>query len=201
MPSWIRTTTACLVSVTSRPSPMFFFSLLLSSLVQIASCMELPRVVLNGTVLYERSINFQGSSQQFFGGEPLPTVMLHETKAIVTPLSRYTIREIARGTAEIRATGSLLFTRIIVHRHGVWSTVPTVWCGSLLHGAGYKLFLRLIPHLDQSPPDATEDCLTINVLRPAGLTPQSTVPVMAWIFGGGFNRTWISPSVTKFVLI
>ncbi|KAJ7172944.1 Alpha/Beta hydrolase protein [Mycena crocata] len=32
----------------------------------------------------------------------------------------------------------------------------------------------------------SEDCLTINVFRPAGLSARSGVPVMAWIFGGSF---------------
>ncbi|KAI0735219.1 extracellular triacylglycerol lipase precursor [Earliella scabrosa] len=38
-----------------------------------------------------------------------------------------------------------------------------------------------------SPLDATEDCLTLNVLRPSGPQPSAPIPVMAWIFGGGFN--------------
>ncbi|KAJ7918113.1 extracellular triacylglycerol lipase precursor [Mycena leptocephala] len=32
----------------------------------------------------------------------------------------------------------------------------------------------------------SEDCLTLNVFRPAGLKPGASVPVMAWIFGGSF---------------
>ncbi|ETW83899.1 Esterase/lipase/thioesterase [Heterobasidion irregulare TC 32-1] len=32
----------------------------------------------------------------------------------------------------------------------------------------------------------SEDCLTLNVFRPAGLTQNSSLPVMLWIYGGGF---------------
>ncbi|KAJ7430414.1 esterase 1 [Mycena galericulata] len=32
----------------------------------------------------------------------------------------------------------------------------------------------------------SEDCLTVNVFRPAGLSVDAAVPVMAWIFGGSF---------------
>ncbi|KAJ7742578.1 esterase 1 [Mycena metata] len=32
----------------------------------------------------------------------------------------------------------------------------------------------------------SEDCLTINILRPAGTTANSKLPVMFWTFGGGF---------------
>ncbi|KAJ7124165.1 carotenoid ester lipase precursor [Mycena epipterygia] len=35
-------------------------------------------------------------------------------------------------------------------------------------------------------PDS-EDCLTINVIRPATATATSKLPVVAWIFGGGFE--------------
>ncbi|KAJ7662160.1 extracellular triacylglycerol lipase precursor [Mycena polygramma] len=38
------------------------------------------------------------------------------------------------------------------------------------------------------PPNlsVSEDCLTLNVFRPAGLKPSALLPVMAWIFGGSF---------------
>ncbi|KAL1666163.1 Alpha/Beta hydrolase protein [Schizophyllum commune] len=32
-----------------------------------------------------------------------------------------------------------------------------------------------------------EDCLTINVVKPASATPDSKLPVLVWIFGGGFE--------------
>ncbi|KAG7088897.1 hypothetical protein E1B28_012842 [Marasmius oreades] len=32
-----------------------------------------------------------------------------------------------------------------------------------------------------------EDCLTINIIKPANATPTSALPVVAWIFGGGFE--------------
>ena len=35
----------------------------------------------------------------------------------------------------------------------------------------------------------SEDCLTLNIFRPAGLTQNSSLPVMLWIYGGGFMST------------
>ncbi|PVH92878.1 extracellular lipase [Periconia macrospinosa] len=35
--------------------------------------------------------------------------------------------------------------------------------------------------------EGQEDCLTINVQRPAGTTSDSKLPVLFWIFGGGFE--------------
>ncbi|KAF2654595.1 alpha/beta-hydrolase [Lophiostoma macrostomum CBS 122681] len=41
--------------------------------------------------------------------------------------------------------------------------------------------------LFQTVTDAGEDCLTLNVIRPAGTTADSKLPVLFWIFGGGFE--------------
>lgn len=41
--------------------------------------------------------------------------------------------------------------------------------------------------LFQKVTNAGEDCLTINVQRPAGTTSSSKLPVLFWIFGGGFE--------------
>jgi carboxylesterase type B len=41
--------------------------------------------------------------------------------------------------------------------------------------------------LFQAITNAGEDCLTINVQRPAGTTSSSKLPVLFWIFGGGFE--------------
>ncbi|KAF9497593.1 lipase [Pleurotus eryngii] len=38
-----------------------------------------------------------------------------------------------------------------------------------------------------SVPLMSEDCLRINVLRPAGIPTGVVLPVMAWVYGGGFD--------------
>jgi para-nitrobenzyl esterase len=37
-----------------------------------------------------------------------------------------------------------------------------------------------------APPAPSEDCLFLNVWRPASATPAAKLPVMVWIYGGGF---------------
>ncbi|KAH9999289.1 Alpha/Beta hydrolase protein [Russula vinacea] len=37
-----------------------------------------------------------------------------------------------------------------------------------------------------SKADMSEDCLTLNVFRPSGIDINSSLPIMVWIYGGGF---------------
>jgi para-nitrobenzyl esterase len=37
-----------------------------------------------------------------------------------------------------------------------------------------------------APKPPSEDCLTLNIWRPASATPVAKLPVMVWIYGGGF---------------
>lgn len=44
--------------------------------------------------------------------------------------------------------------------------------------------------IGQTAVNQQEDCLTITVQRPAGTTSSSKLPVVYWIFGGGFEAGW-----------
>lgn len=46
--------------------------------------------------------------------------------------------------------------------------------------------LKDVPLL-QSNQTSSEDCLTLNIERPAGTKPGDKLPVVFWIFGGGFE--------------
>lgn len=53
--------------------------------------------------------------------------------------------------------------------------------------AGVAGLLLNSPLFKNGALEGQEDCLTINVQRPAGTTPDSKLPVMFWIFGGAFE--------------
>lgn len=52
------------------------------------------------------------------------------------------------------------------------------------------LGLLLNTPLFQTVTNAGEDCLFLNIHRPAGTTASSKLPVLFWIFGGGFELGW-----------
>ncbi|KAL1718334.1 Alpha/Beta hydrolase protein [Schizophyllum commune] len=35
--------------------------------------------------------------------------------------------------------------------------------------------------------DQSEDCLTVNILRPANISSEAKLPVLVWVYGGGFH--------------
>ena len=41
-------------------------------------------------------------------------------------------------------------------------------------------------------PGVSEDCLTLNVFRPASIPSNAALPVMVWIYGGGFLQGFTS---------
>jgi len=44
------------------------------------------------------------------------------------------------------------------------------------------------PQLDITPTAQSESCLTVNIFRPAGTSEHSRLPVMTWVYGGGFTE-------------
>nr|AAX85209.1 sterol esterase [Ophiostoma piceae] len=71
---------------------------------------------------------------------------------------------------------------------GIGPSCPQMYLST---GNGELLFqlvgnLINIP-LFQTATLSSEDCLTLNIQRPAGTTSNSSLPVLFWIFGGGFE--------------
>jgi triacylglycerol lipase len=113
-------------------------------------------------------IGSAGTSVESFNGIPFaqpPTgsLRLKPPQSLTAPLGTVT----ATGTAQ--ACPQFFFS-------DASSTFPTSVLGVLLDTP-----------LFQTITDAGEDCLTVNVARPIGTSSTSKLPVLFWIFGGGFE--------------
>lgn len=71
---------------------------------------------------------------------------------------------------------------------GIGPSCPQMYLSS---GSGNEIFQLVGDFLNiplfQTVTGAQEDCLTLNVQRPAGTNATSKLPVLYWIFGGGFE--------------
>ncbi|KAF9789744.1 sterol esterase [Thelephora terrestris] len=58
---------------------------------------------------------------------------------------------------------------------------PQEYTPPLIPGINYTILAGFLPKAN-----ASEDCLYANVIRPAGVTEQSKLPVVVWFYGGAF---------------
>ncbi|CAK7270180.1 hypothetical protein SEPCBS57363_003972 [Sporothrix epigloea] len=75
-----------------------------------------------------------------------------------------------------------------INGQGIKSSCPQMYVSS---GSSNQIFQLVgeftnLP-LFQTVTGASEDCLTLNVQRPTGTTSSSKLPVLFWMFGGGFE--------------
>lgn len=120
-----------------------------------------------------------------FAKPPVGPLRLKPPQPITEPLGTY------NATANGKACPQLFFSDNIVNN----DAIPTSEIGLLLDTPLFQTVLN-----------AGEDCLVINVQRPAGTTPDAKLPVLFWIFGGGFEigwnsmydgTTWVTESVAE----
>ncbi|CAK7231335.1 hypothetical protein SBRCBS47491_007896 [Sporothrix bragantina] len=76
-------------------------------------------------------------------------------------------------------------------------TGPAAACPQFIESTSGSFLTEVIGLLADSPfiqkaTGQSEDCLTMDVYRPAGTTAADKLPVLFWIFGGGFELGWTS---------
>ncbi|HEY5214823.1 MAG TPA: carboxylesterase family protein [Acidobacteriaceae bacterium] len=75
---------------------------------------------------------------------------------------------------------------------------PTKPWSGVMQATSYSADCMQVPFPSDAAPLGTapaEDCLYLNVWRPAGTPPDAKLPVMFWIYGGGFVNGGSSPAV------
>jgi carboxylesterase type B len=94
------------------------------------------------------------------------------------------------GTLRLRPPQSLSPTSTTVIATGTPKACPQFFMQideSSLAGSVQTL-LNGSPYVQNNLSHQGEDCLTLNVQRPAGTTRLSNYPVVVWIFGGSFEH-------------
>ncbi|KAJ3570757.1 hypothetical protein NP233_g4192 [Leucocoprinus birnbaumii] len=127
-----------------------------------------PTVALDAAIV--NGINNQGSPSQSFLGIPFASAPRF---ALPEPIKTYT------GTLDASKYGPACIQQDLMN-----TATPTM--------------KDVLKHLNLTfPPVLTnqsEDCLSINVIRPASATLGSKLPVVVWLYGGGFmtggSSTW-----------
>jgi carboxylesterase type B len=147
----------------------FFLPLLLFLPVTFASPVKrggAPTVTIASPVA--TIVGSAGTSVESFNGIPFaqpPTgsLRLKPPQPLTAPLGTVTATGIAQACPQFFFSDAT-------------SSFPTSVLGVLLDTP-----------LFQTITDAGEDCLTVNIARPIGTSSTSRLPVLFWIFGGGFE--------------
>jgi len=118
-------------------------------------------------------VGLAGAVEQFpgipFAQPPVGALRLKPPQPITEPLGTFD------ATTNGKACPQFIFSDTIN------DAIPTAEIGLLLDTPLFQTTL-----------DEGEDCLVLNVHRPAGTTASSKLPVLFWIFGGGFEIGWNS---------
>jgi hypothetical protein len=169
--------------------------LLFSSLISLALAVPAPAkraTTPTVTISYPQAtiIGTGGSVEQFagvpFAKPPTGSLRLKPPQPITVPYGTY------KATANGQACPQFFFSTVLN------DAIPTSEVGLLLN---LPLFQTIL--------DAGEDCLYLNIIRPPGTTADSKLPVLFWIFGGGFElgsnamydgSGWVTECVFSLVL-
>ncbi|KAH7413377.1 Alpha/Beta hydrolase protein [Cadophora sp. MPI-SDFR-AT-0126] len=104
-----------------------------------------------------------------FAKPPVGSLRLRPPQPLTEPLGTY------YATSNGKACPQFLFSTVKN------DDIPTSALGLLLNTPLFQTVLN-----------TGEDCLNINIHRPAGTTAADKLPVLFWIFGGGFELGWNS---------
>lgn len=172
------------------PSSIMKFLPVLAGLVSFSLAVPHQRASTpTVTIAYPQAtiVGLSGSVEQFpgipFAQPPVGSLRLKPPQAITAPLGKID------ATANGKACPQFTFS------DSINDAIPTAEIGLLLDTP-----------LFQTISDAGEDCLVLNVHRPAGTTANSKLPVLFWIFGGGFElgynsmydgSSWVTESVAE----
>jgi carboxylesterase type B len=123
-----------------------------------------PTVTIkNGTVVGSTNGIIDSFNGVPFAQPPVGNLRLKPPQSITKPYGTITATGVPTACPQFGSTDNL-------------NDLPTGVLGQILD-------LPIV----QTASKAGEDCLTVNVQRPAGTNSSSKLPVLFWIYGGGFG--------------
>ncbi|KAF7592404.1 hypothetical protein BBP40_000322 [Aspergillus hancockii] len=145
--------------------PFLFFLLSLPFALAAPAKRDTPTVTISSpsATIVGKSGKVESFNGIPFAQQPTGSLRLKPPQAVVSPLGTI------KATGAAKACPQFFF-----------STDNTEFPGSVV---GQLINIPLF----QKITNAGEDCLSLNVHRPAGITSKSKLPVLVWIFGGGFE--------------
>jgi carboxylesterase type B len=129
-------------------------------------------------------------------GAAAPTVTISSPQATIVGASSNSLDSFngvpfaqqPTGSLRLRPAASLTSALGTVTATGIAKSCPQFFLNTNLNNLPASLVGRLLDlPLFQEITNAGEDCLTLDIVRPAGTTASSKLPVVVWIFGGGFE--------------
>lgn len=154
-----------------------------------------PEVVLGNSTLTGTS--YPLLQQEFFGG--IGFISWPHDEIITNRRNRHTFRRATNWRPSFHSTCSEAHTQYnIIRCITVGRTLFTI-CKNAQAVNGLKCevltnswrldvqqFGNVPTDTHTGLPGVSEDCLSLNIFRPAGLAANASLPVMAWVYGGGF---------------
>ncbi|RDW59730.1 carboxylic ester hydrolase-30 [Coleophoma cylindrospora] len=151
----------------------FFLPLLLPSLPVALAAPQIRAAAPTVTIAYPQAtiIGNTGIIETFpgvpFAQPPVGSLRLKPPQAITAALGTIS------ATANKQACPQFVFSTVLN------DAIPTSAIGQLVDTPLFQTILN-----------AGEDCLYLNIHRPVGTTASANLPVLFWIFGGGFEIGW-----------
>lgn len=132
-----------------------------------------PSVTIrNGTLIGSRTNNIDSFSGIPFALPPTGTLRLKPPQSRTSSFPGGTFT----ATAQAKACPQFVSQ---VDGQDLPNDIPSDVLGELLNTPLFQEVLNI-----------DEDCLQINVQRPAGVSSDAKLPVLFWIYGGGFEAGW-----------
>ena len=142
------------------------------------------QVTMGNTTVTGRTQSFSGVGVDFFGGTLATSLLCLRLNSVLLHRSRSALCRTTSWRATFRTSCACHhYQRIGIRRDAIRTSMRTDQRESSNSTSIQCAFFFTVQATGSS-----EDCLTLNIFRPTGTNTSSALPVMVWIYGGGFQE-------------